>query len=510
MVRAPMATPIPRNEAAFTLAELVYGTDAQPLGGLSPHAAASRIVGVSTDSRSVEAENLFVALVGERFDGHEHARAALERGARAVLVSREVDGLSELARSRGAAVLRVPDTLVSLGDLAHWHRVRWARQHTKATKLVGITGSAGKTTTRLAVARSLAALGRAVHASTGNLNNAIGVPMSLFGLGPEHDAAVIEIGMNSPGEIARGTSVAKPDVGIVTLVAAAHTEGVGDVWGVQREKGSLLLGLDADGVAIVNGDCALTRATLLCSPARRSIVYGEREGCDLRLLERRPLGLDGSALRVALVWGREAPLELELRTALLGRAGAYATLAALATLVAVVDPLRLEAEALSAALESIDAGELGRLAARRSSDGTVVVDDAYNANPASMQSSIHAARELAEAASSRLVLVLGAMYELGELSSELHAELGRSAALAGPAALVVVGELAEPLAEAARAELRAAGSAARVEHVATASEASVLVRELVRPGDVVLVKASNSVGLSAVARSLFESSSHVH
>lgn len=505
-----MATPIPRNEAAFTIAELVYGTNAHPLGSGSTEAASSRIVGVSTDSRAVEPENLFVALVGERFDGHAHAAGALERGARAVLVSREVDGLLELAASRGATVLRVPDTLVALGDLAHWHRLRWARQHTKATKLVGITGSAGKTTTRLAVARSLAALGRRVHASTGNLNNAIGVPMSLFGLGPEHDAAVIEIGMNSPGEIARGTSVAKPDVGVVTLVAAAHTEGVGDVWGVQREKGSLLLGLDADGVAIVNGDCALSRATLLRSPARRAIVYGEREGCDLRLLERKPLGLDGSLLRVSLAWGRETALEFELRTALLGRAGAYATLAALAALVAVDDPRALDAEALRVALESVDAGELGRLAARRTSDGTVVIDDAYNANPASMLSSIHAARELAEAASARLVLVLGAMFELGELSAALHAEVGRSAALAGPAALVVVGELAAPLAEAARAELRAAGSAARVEQLATAADASAVARELVRPGDVVLVKASNSVGLSAVASSLLQSSPHAH
>jgi UDP-N-acetylmuramoyl-tripeptide--D-alanyl-D-alanine ligase len=218
-----------------------------------------------------------------------------------------------------------------------------------------------------------------------------------------------------------------------------------------------------------------------------------------------PLGLRGSRLRVRLACLDRAPVALELETRLLGQAGALASLAALATLVALDPGARLDVEELRAAVEGIEGGELGRLAARRSHEGCVVIDDAYNANPASMRSSIHAASEIARGDGARLVLVLGAMYELGTRSAELHAEVGRAAAEAAPAAIVVVGALARPLAEAALA-----AGAARVDHVPTAADAVELARSLVRPGDVVLVKASNSLGLSAVANALHGSAPHAH
>lgn len=476
-----MATPLPKNRAPFSLAEIALATGGSPKSG-GPEDA---VVGVSTDSRSVTEGEVFVAIVGERFDGHDHVKSAVERGARVVIVSRDVDA------PPGTAVVQVPDTLGALGALGRAHRRRWGARAPR--RVVGITGSAGKTTTRHVTTCVLRALGRKVHASVGNLNNAIGVPHVLFGLEANHDDAVIEIGMSTPGEIHRAASWVEPDAGVLTLVSDAHTEGVGSIWGVVREKAALLESVHPGGVVVANADNAGARAAVVASSARRAVLYGEAPDAHVRLVGRSSAGLAGSRLAIEIKRRDRDVAAFEASVPLLGVAGAYAALAAVAVSVALDDTVADRLDDLARGLAGAGEGEGGRLAPLAAPDGTLVLDDAYNANPASMTASIRAAREIADAEGRRLVLVLGVMRELGARSDELHALVGRAAAEARPAALLVVSPDAEPLARAAE------GLGAVVSRAADAAGAKEAALGLVGPGDVVLVKASNSLGLSAVA-----------
>ncbi len=479
-----MATPLPKNRARFSLAEIALATDGTPSAG-SP---ADATVGVSTDSRSVAAGELFVALVGDTFDGHDHAAAAVERGARVVVASRD------LALSSAAVVVRVDDTLRALGALGRAHRLRWAGHRPRS--VVGVTGSAGKTTTRHVTTSVLRALGRTVHASAGNLNNAIGVPLVLLGLEDPHDTAVVEVGMSTPGEIAHAAALVEPDAAVVTLVSEAHVEGVGSIWGVAREKSELLAHARPRGAAIANADCAGARAALVRARPRRHLLYGVAADADVRLVSRVSRGLAGADLSIDVRASAGAPLRVEARTPLLGEAGAYASLAAIAVAVAL-DPASAQRPAdLARGLLSSGDAESGRLSANVLSDRTIVIDDAYNANPSSMRASIRAAREIATAEGRDLVLFLGVMRELGAEAAALHADVGRAAAEARPTVVVAVSPDAEPLASAAEA----AGAAVR--RVADAAAAVDLAATLVSPGAVVLVKASNSVKLWSVAAAL--------
>ncbi len=476
-----MATPLPKNKAVFTVADLLAAT-----GGRLVRAAAdldAPCVGVSTDTRAIDAGNVFVALVGERFDGHDHVRAAVDRGARVVLVSRDVSSALEGAPDH--AVIQVEATTSALGALGRFHRRRWAYGGGgRGRRVVAITGSAGKTTTRHATASVLASLGKSVHSSAGNLNNAIGVPMTLLGLDETHDVAVVEIGTNHRGEIAHGASVAEPDVAVLTLVAEAHTEGIGTVWDVATEKGDLFVALRRWGVAIANGDDPRARAQLSRSPAKSYVSYGARDDADVRLLERAAEGARGTRLRVAC-----GDAKIEALVPLLGKAGAYASLAAIAVARALSP--EATADALARALASIPPTEAGRLAPLELVDGTILLDDAYNANPASMIASIEAASEIARALERRLVLVLGEMYELGAASAALHERVGEVARATGAPIIAVSGQ--------AEAFVRGAAHASFARDVVAAEAALAAVLE---PGDVVLVKASNSVGLGAITATL--------
>lgn len=476
-----MATPIPKNHAAFSLPEVVLATGGE-CALVTPLVSAR---GVTSDSRAVVPGELFVALVGERFDGHDHVAAACERGAAIILASRDV--------SAPVPVVKVPDTLLALGALARAHRARWAA-HDPRRRVIGVTGSAGKTTTRHAITALTSALGFAVHSSAGNLNNAIGVPMTLLGLTHEHELAVVEMGMNSPGEIAHVAAVTQPDIGLVTLVADAHTEGVGTVWDVLREKSALLAALAPTGMSICNVDDPLTAACSVKSGARTRVGYGQSEGAHVRITSRVGRGLDGSAIELEIALA-ERVSRLEAEIPLLGLAGALAAAAAVSAALAI-DPSIPTAD-LARALPSIGGNEGGRLSAKTASDGTIVIDDAYNANPASMRSSIDAAAEIARSLGRPLVLVIGSMFELGARSAELHAEVGAQAAQSGARAIVVVGgEIADPMARA----VEAAGAA--LTRAADAAGATAALRKDMPSGAVVLIKASHSVGLTAVAAAL--------
>jgi UDP-N-acetylmuramoyl-tripeptide--D-alanyl-D-alanine ligase len=482
-----MATPIPRNAARFTLAEILRITDGV-VASTATFSLATEIVAVSTDTRSLTKGAIFVALHGDLHDGHAHLDAAARAGASVALVERDV------AAPAGLAVVRVKSTLTALGDLARAHARRW-RALGEGRKLVAITGSAGKTTTRVAVAALLEHLRPgAVHGGQGNLNNRIGVPMVLLGLTVEHRVGVIEMGMNRPDEIAELCRIAEPEIGVVTLIAAAHTELVGSIDGVAYEKNALFRALPEDGVAIGNADDPRVREGLLASRARTRILYGRAPDAFVKIVARELRGLDRSQIRIDA--GHLG--EIVFATPLLGEAGALASAAA----VAVVDlalglPLTSAICAEAFARADVGAGA-GRLVPRLFKSGLAVIDDSYNANPASMISSIRAAAELAASTSRRLVLVLGEMRELGVESGPGHDEVGRAAAASGAVQIFAIAGDAVLIAARAAEEGALASFTDRVD------DAAALVLLAVRPQDLVLVKGSRSIGTERLIGALAE------
>ncbi|MBN2195425.1 MAG: UDP-N-acetylmuramoyl-tripeptide--D-alanyl-D-alanine ligase [Polyangiaceae bacterium] len=472
-----MATPIPANRTVLTVTEIAQATGGSIRGGTT-----AGVQGVATDTRIDLRGKLFVALAGERFDGHGFVPQAVAGGGAGVMLSRDVPVPG------GAFVVRVPDTLVALGELARFHRLRWGG------RAVAIGGSAGKTTTR-AVASALlsSVLGDEVAFQRGNLNNLVGVPMVLLTVAVPERVVVVEVGTNATGEVPRLARIVAPDVAVLTLIDLEHTEGLGDLDGIEQEEGSLLAALAPEGVAVGNVDDERVRRQLARSPARRRLGYGTNEAADYRIVARRSLGPQAAHLRLTRPTGDP----LEVTTALLGLPGALAVAAGVAAVEAVLDRA-LSAGEVESALCRGDAWEPGRLTPVELADGTLVLDDTYNANPGSMTSSIEVAREMARERSARLVLVLGEMRELGALAVAEHRRLGADLVAVAPAAVVGVGGDAEHLVGAARA----AGLVA--EFAADASSAQPLVAAHVQAGDVVLVKASRGVRAERLVEGLVE------
>jgi UDP-N-acetylmuramoyl-tripeptide--D-alanyl-D-alanine ligase len=465
-----MATPIPRNHAPFTLAEVARATGGHLVG--DPDACAR---GVTIDSRAVEAGNLFVAIEGEHHDGHAFVERALSAGGVASVVRRSTG-------MRGAHV-EVEDTLRALGDLAALHRSRWGG------RVVVITGSAGKTSTKELVAAALRGAGLRVLRTEGNLNNLIGLPMTAFGLDESVDVAVLEAGTSKPGEIARLAEVARPDVGVVTLVAAAHTEGLGSVENVGEEKGALFMALGPSGHAVANGDDDMVRAWAQRCPAQRVSYFGAGEGADVRLLEWS-LEPELRTRCVVALPGRE-PLVVRLR--LLGEAAAMNAAAALA----VCSALGADVDAAAAALEEVAPPD-GRMRPLAGARDTLVLDDSYNANPRSVVFALDTAAALAQVRDGRVVAVLGDMKELGERAAADHRAVCEHAAAVGVAVLVCIGDAMGQASDAA------ARRGVKVVRVASSDEAAELLPEVILEGDVVLVKGSRSMRTERVARALHE------
>ncbi|MCP5451828.1 MAG: UDP-N-acetylmuramoyl-tripeptide--D-alanyl-D-alanine ligase [Gammaproteobacteria bacterium] len=363
---------------------------------------------VGTDSRRLPADALFVALSGPNFDGHEFIAAARQQGARAALVSRWVtDPLPQL---------RVADTRLALGRLAASWRTRFTGP------LIALTGSNGKTTLKEMLAAILRRRGSTL-ATEGNLNNDIGVPLTLLRLNAEHGYAVIEMGANHHGEIAYLTGLARPDVAIVNNAGPCHLEGFGDVAGVARAKGEIFQGLSATGVAIVNRDDPHADDWIGLNPGRRIVDFGlDRPAA----VSARVLDAATNRFRLIVPAG-----ETEIRLPLPGRHNIRNALAAAAGALAAgatLDDIRRGLESLR------DVG--GRLQRLHGRHGGTVIHDAYNANPASLAAALHTVG----AGPGRKWLVLGDMRELGPVASELHAQSGREARTTGFERLYALGE----------------------------------------------------------------------
>jgi UDP-N-acetylmuramoyl-tripeptide--D-alanyl-D-alanine ligase len=386
--------------------------------------------------------------------------------------------------------VEVGDTLDAWGALAREHLRRWRSARPDA-RVVCITGSAGKTTTKEIAAALLRAAGEC-HATTGNLNNRVGLPAVALAVEPRHRFAVLEAGMSVPGEIGALAAVAQPDVGVITNVALAHAGGVGGTLDdVAREKGALFRGVCNGGLLVANADDAAVMAQASQAPGKPRVTFGRSERADVRLVAREPSGIDRSRVQVERA-GRRASFEVPIA----GEAAALDFVAALAAAEAAAGSIA--DSAVAAALRSI--GPMaGRMHARNVGD-IVVLDDAYNANPASMRAALATLREIGQA---RRVAVLGEMKELGPAAEREHADVGRAAAAAGVALLVSCGGLADVIARAAEQ--------AGVETVLApgAAEAARVAVERALPGDTVLVKASRSVGAEVVVDALVASRRHV-
>ncbi len=415
------------------------------------------ITSVSTDTRTLEPGALFVALKGETHDGHDHVAAAFEKGAAAAVVSRPVEGKGPL--------LMVADTLEAMQRLAGAARERWGGSSPGRT-LVAVTGSAGKTTTKDAIAGVLETRFKTAKTS-GNLNNHIGVPLSLLNMPDEADVAVIELGMNHAGEIRSLAAIARPRIGVVTNAGTAHIENFGSRDGVARAKRELIEALPPDGIAVLNADDPRVKAFSNIHPGR-SVYYGFSKAAHVRA-ESAEFLPEGTRLKVADVGSFFCPLP--------SLGGLMAALAALA----VAQAMGMDLAAAGEALGGIKPAKmrLQRLEAR----GATIWDDSYNSNP---EAAMMMLDMLAATPASRRIAILGEMRELGNWSAELHREVGRHAAARGVDLLVGIAGDARLLAEAAAA----AGLAGKVSFYEDPREAGRALRGMIGPGDALLFKGS--------------------
>ncbi|HWP94821.1 MAG TPA: UDP-N-acetylmuramoyl-tripeptide--D-alanyl-D-alanine ligase [Gammaproteobacteria bacterium] len=444
--------------------ERTLATVARATGGRL-HGNDATFTRVCTDTRRLAAGELFVALRGPRFDGHVFAPRARELGAAGLVVEHHV--------SVGLPEVLVDDTRLALGRWA----AAWRAQF--ALPVVGVTGSNGKTTTRALIASILAERGP-THATSGNLNNDIGVPLTLLELAPEHVASVVEMGANHAGEIAYLTRLARPTVGLVTNVGPAHLEGFGSLEGVARAKGELYLELPAEATAVVNVDERWSSLWREFIGQRRTLYFGTTADADFTLVPGS-LREERAGSRFTL---RTPDGEAEIVLPLAGRHNVHNALGAAAAAWAAGATLAHIAAGLARAR-----GVGGRLKAVAGPNGATVVDDTYNANPASMR----AALDWAASLGSPVWFAMGDMGELGAEAPRLHAEIGAYARAHGVGRLLALGPLA-------RHAVEAFGAGA--EHF---DDVEALITELKRSlpaGVTLLVKGSRSMRMERIVQAL--------
>ena len=422
------------------------------------------VQGYSIDSRTIGSGELFFAAKGDRFDGHDFVSGAFEKGAAAAVVRK--DQWHRYSWSK--RTLQVDDTLVALQTLATAVRKLWGKP------VVGITGSMGKTTTKEAVAHVLASRWRVLK-SEGNFNNHFGLPLMLLKLEPEHDVAVIEIGMSHTGEIRALAKIAQPEIGVVTNVAPVHLEFFDSIAGIARAKYELIESLPANGTAVLNADDEYVSQFGRDFKGAKVICYGMHAMADVRAENIQPKGAEGSEFDVVA-----AGVRAVARLPLVGAHNVSNALAAVA--VGLAQGMKLtEAVAALATLAPADKrGQVLQLG------NITVINDCYNSNPKALDAMVEA---LATMAANRRIVVAGEMLELGPMGEELHRESGRQ--IANCHIDVLLGVRGQ-----AQAMVDAAGKAGmRAEFVATPEEAGEWLAREVRDGDVILLKASRGVKL---------------
>lgn len=464
---------------SVSIQKLAQVIGAQPLAGrFSPELMVS---GVSIDSRSVKPGDVFFALPGQRVDGHEYVRSAVGAGAAAAVVRRLPPGWE---KDQQAALLKVEDVLQSLQELARWNR----RQY--ELPVIGVTGSTGKTTTKDLLAAVLSQRFNTLKTS-GNYNNEIGLPLTLLNLDGSQQAAVVEMAMRGPGEIAQLCSIAAPSIGVITNIGHTHEELLGSQADIARAKGELLAGLPPEGAAVLNGHDPWLRRLAEEYPGR-VLFYGLEKNRDEDAVFHvvasgiRSLGREGSRFWVRLL-GQEG----EVRVSAPGEHNVLNALAALTVGHLLGMTLGEMAQGLAEARLSAM-----RLDLRPGVGNTTIINDAYNANPDSMKAALQVLQDMSRG---RSIAVLGEMYELGDYAREGHNIVGAEAVRREVSLLVTVGQLAEYTAQGAlKAGLKPECS---VHFADNQAAAEYLLKEL-RPGDTVLVKGSRGMRMEQIVDAL--------
>lgn len=464
-----------RNPIPWTTREILEATGGELLCGDPDRSFA----GISIDSRSITPEDFFMAIIGESHDGHGFAPAVVDQGIRGLVIGRQkADSLPMAAWQKGGInCIAVDDTTRALGDLAAFNRRR------ADVTVAAITGSNGKTTTRKLTA-GVAVRQFKTLATAGNYNNQIGLPLTLLGLEPDHQVAVVEMGTNNPGEIARLAEIALPDIGVLTNIGPAHLEGLGSLEGVRREKGDLIKGLNHGGKAVLNADD--TRVLQLVEETQHEVLlYGRSPEADIRAEKIKE---DDRSTSFQLVLKQEH-IAVELKVP-----GHYMVSNALAA-AAVGFLLNIPATEIKTGLESFTPVS-GRMNICHLANGVHLIDDTYNANPDSMKAALATLNQMRS--TDRGIFVAGDMLELGARAPELHGQLGALASGSRIDRLCASGEYATDV----RAGALEQGM--KSTDIVTGSRQEIIedLKGFLQPGDWVLIKGSRGMAMEVVVDGL--------
>ncbi len=459
--------------------EITAGTIIEPIQGeLISGSHEVVLSGLSTDSRTIAQAELFWALKGERYDGHDFVRQAIDKGAAGVVIQK--GHRTELPAQRKPVLIAVTDTLKALGDLGNWWRKGYP------IPVAAITGSVGKTTTKEMAARILG-LNAPTLKNEGNLNNLIGLPLTLLLLENAHRRAVLEMGMNQPGEIARLTEIAEPDMGLITNVGRAHLEGLGDINAVARAKVELLEKMPDKSQAILNGDDELLLR--VASPFQRKVTtFGLGPENQIRAEKIQGLGKEGSAFHLRFA-GQAYPARLHVP----GLQNVFNALAASAIALCLEE----SPEHILEGLRGFE-GIKGRFMISHLPDGVTLVDDTYNCNPDSLKAALESVKALVTG-EGRLIVGLGEMLELGDETVPAHLEAGHMVAAVGASYFLAMGEHASQMIEGA---VNKGFPVEKTTEARSHEEMAQKIGAAMHEGDVILLKGSRRMQLEIVAEYL--------
>jgi UDP-N-acetylmuramoyl-tripeptide--D-alanyl-D-alanine ligase len=435
--------------------------------------------GISIDSRTIKRGDLFVALRGIKFDGHQFVPEAMERGGEGVIIENESLAQKGNFDPTGKAVIVVENTLRALGDIAH----SWREKH--PIPLVAVAGSNGKTTTKEIIATLLEGSFRILK-TWGNRNNLVGLPLTLLELCPDHNVAVVEMGMNIKGEIKRMTEISNPDVGLITNINEAHLEGLGTFEELIRAKGELWDTMRPDGVIVVNRD-DVNVLKLAEGYSGKRVGFGLEAPSDVMAKEVRIEGGKGTRFTLAL-----RGEEVEVALPMMGISSVYNALAG----TAVASVIGVGLKKIKEQLEGVKPFSM-RMEVVRLVNGATIINDAYNANPKSMELALKALSEVKEA--ERGIAVLGDMLELGQFSDEAHARIGEKVVSFGVDLLFTLGERAEMIAKKAR---EVGLNEGRVTVSRNHRDLLLRLKKTIKRGDWILVKGSRAMSMERIVLGL--------
>ena len=439
--------------------------------------------GISTDSRTVGEGKLFIALQGPHFDGHHFALEALEKKAGGVLIDEDKAGDIRWNGYRPKAVITVKDTLRALGDLARERRRRYR------TPVVALTGSNGKTTTKEMISACLETTFPILKTKE-NLNNLIGLPLTLLNLTEKERVVILEMGMSVAGEIRRLTEIAEPDVGLITNIQKVHLEGMGSLERVKEEKGELFRRMRRDGTILVNQNDPYV-IDLASEFSGQKITFGVEKSADVMAKEIRLRGAEGTSFNLILEGE-----EMEVNLPLLGRHFVPNALSA----IAVASLFGIEVEKVKEVLERFQPFPM-RMEVIHLKGGKTLINDTYNANPRSMELALETLAEMKGKGRGRAIAVLGDMLELGDFTEEAHQQLAEKIKELSIDFLLAMGEKAPLVVESA---IRHGFEPKRTRVVESHSEAISILKEVVQEGDWILVKGSRRMTMEKIVEGLIE------